>query len=228
LAGQVFSLNGQTFQADSVFNDLLPGAYVLSVDDDQGCDQTFDFVLPGATNNFLDLPADITISFGDSITLVPITNIANPDLLAWTVASTLVCNGCPQVTLRPEATITIMASQADTVTCPVSDETTIRVLRNNLVYIPNAFSPNGDGINDAFRIYPSPGVEEILSFSVFDRWGGRVFLRKNILPTDALAAWDGTLEETQNPNIGVYIYLVEVRLFNGEVVKLSGDLTLIR
>jgi gliding motility-associated-like protein len=228
LAGQTFSLNGQTFQADSVFNDLLPGAYVLSVDDDQGCDQTFDFVLPGATNNFLDLPADITISFGDSITLVPITNIANPDLLAWTVASTLVCNGCPQVTLRPEATITIMASQADTVTCPVFDETTIRVLRNNLVYIPNAFSPNGDGINDAFRIYPSPGVEEILSFSVFDRWGGRVFLRKNILPTDALAAWDGTLEETQNPNIGVYIYLVEVRLFNGEVVKLSGDLTLIR
>jgi gliding motility-associated-like protein len=113
--------------------------------------------------------------------------------------------------------------------CPVADSTTISVVRGELFYVPNAFSPNGDGVNDEFRLFPGPAVDRILSFSVFDRWGGRVFLREDLDPAAALAGWDGTRENGgAAPQLGVYVYLIEVRLLNGEIVKKAGDVMLMR
>jgi hypothetical protein len=71
-------------------------------------------------------------------------------------------------------------------------------------------------------------VERILSFAVFDRWGGRVFLREDFDAEDTLGGWDGLLAGRQNPAIGVYVYLVEVRLFSGKVVSGSGEVLVMR
>jgi len=85
------------------------------------------------------------------------------------------------------------------------------------VYVPNAFSPNGDGINDLFRPY---GTDfEILEMIIYDRWGGELF-RMN----GQSAAWEGKDSEQ-----GVYAFKIKYRdMLNGQEKELTGEFVLIR
>ena len=94
------------------------------------------------------------------------------------------------------------------------------------IYIPNVFSPNGDGINDSFTVSFGPDLDVIgMTGSIFDRWGNLVF------SSDANAfTWDGVFDgEPVQP--GVYVYLIKVTYMLGaqeEVRVFSGDVTVIR
>ncbi|WP_273444897.1 M43 family zinc metalloprotease [Neolewinella agarilytica] len=227
-AGLSFSLDAQSFSPDSTLQNLAPGDYTLFVNDTTGCDQQLTFTIDAATGFFLDLPPDQSIRFGDSLTLTPNTNLPAEVPILWLTSEGAGCPGCDELTLRPLETVTVFAS-ANGGSCPVADSTTISVVRGELFYVPNAFSPNGDGVNDEFRLFPGPAVDRILSFSVFDRWGGRVFFREDLDPAAALAGWDGSRENGGTaPQTGVFVYLVEVRLLNGEIVKKAGDVTMMR
>lgn len=93
------------------------------------------------------------------------------------------------------------------------------------VYIPNIFSPNGDHINDYFRI-ESSHIDKFF-MEIFTRWGERVFTTESITGT-----WNGLLRDGREANPGVYLYHITVNGYNtkGEYIteNLSGDLTLIR
>ncbi len=94
-------------------------------------------------------------------------------------------------------------------------------------YVPNAFSPNGDGVNDDFRPFFKTDFIKIenYDFKVFNRWGSLVFASQN-----ANDAWDGTLKG-QTCETGVYIWTLKVRvLLNGkvQVKELSGDVAIMR
>jgi gliding motility-associated-like protein len=90
-------------------------------------------------------------------------------------------------------------------------------------YIPNAFSPNGDGVNETFMIYSGNDVVKIKSLQIFDRWGGMVFSAKDFLPNDLAVAWDGKDMQT-----GVYSYIVEILFKDGEMERRKGDVNLMR
>ena len=100
------------------------------------------------------------------------------------------------------------------------------------VYIPTAFSPNGDGINDFFTIYTQHNmVQQVNSFRIFDRWGNMVFGRKDFTPTAYrnvdTQGWDGTFKnEPLKP--GVFVYIAEILLADGNLKIMTGDVTLIR
>lgn len=228
LNGLLFSLDDSLYAARSFFPDLAPGNYRVYVQDTLGCGQSYPFSIGAADGFFVDLPPRFVIAFGDSLTLVPLTNVPNPRELVWTTEGTLLCAACPTLTLRPETTTTINVGLLDTTDCPVITETTVRVERDNLFYVPNAFSPNDDGVNDLFRVFPGPAVAEVLRLAVYDRWGGEVFLRKNVDPTSELDAWDGTRPGGRDPGVGVYVYELQVRLFNGEIIRTAGEVLLIR
>ncbi|MCB0522080.1 MAG: gliding motility-associated C-terminal domain-containing protein [Lewinellaceae bacterium] len=95
------------------------------------------------------------------------------------------------------------------------------------VYFPNAFSPNGDGINDVFLPFDDGDVGSISYFRVFDRWGGLVFEVSNALPNDFSQGWDGTVAGKKAEQ-GVYVWLAEVVFRDGEKVRMGGDVTLLR
>ncbi|MEZ4964440.1 MAG: LamG-like jellyroll fold domain-containing protein [Saprospiraceae bacterium] len=92
----------------------------------------------------------------------------------------------------------------------------------NAIFIPNAFTPGGSlGRNDVFGISNPFAVTDMISFEVFDRWGGRVFAAE-----DSFQAWDGTFQgKPVNP--GVYLYRLHYRC-NGEEKVKTGSLTLLR
>ena len=91
------------------------------------------------------------------------------------------------------------------------------------IFVPNAFSPNGDGNNDYFRpFYPDAIVTE-LYFAVYDRWGGIVYETDNIR-TDG---WDGTYKGKRlAPD--VYVFWLKTKCINGEKYEHRGNVTLIR
>jgi gliding motility-associated-like protein len=86
--------------------------------------------------------------------------------------------------------------------------------------VPNAFTPNGDGRNDCFGV-KSWGGATIDEFSVFNRWGERVFTTNN-----ATACWDGRFRGQQMPG-GTYVYVVKAKTFCGPI-KRTGTLILVR
>ena len=228
LDGLLFALDGAAFGTTPLFPNLSPGNYRLLVRDSLGCTRPFDFSIGAAVTFFVDLPDEVTLRLGDSVVLIPTTNAPAADGLLWYIDGALVCNSCPTLTLRPEATATVLVSLADTTGCQVGDETLVRVITDDLFYVPSAFSPNGDGVNDRFRIFPGPAITDVLRLAVYDRWGGEVFLRESFDPTDELNGWDGTRPGGRNPAVGVYVYQAEVRLFTGRVVKRSGEVLVIR
>lgn len=88
------------------------------------------------------------------------------------------------------------------------------------IYLPNSFSPNGDGLNDEFLI-KGVGVRAF-EMSIFDRWGTLMFQTDNITN-----GWDGTYKGEKTPG-GVYIYKVKAESFNNDKFKETGKLTIIR
>ncbi|NUM50644.1 MAG: gliding motility-associated C-terminal domain-containing protein, partial [Flavobacteriales bacterium] len=89
------------------------------------------------------------------------------------------------------------------------------------VNLPNAFSPNGDGENDLFRVLGADSVAE-MELRVFNRWGQQVFYTKQ-----KEQGWDGTFKGQPAPT-GVYAYTLVATLTNGEVITKKGNVTLKR
>lgn len=90
-------------------------------------------------------------------------------------------------------------------------------------YIPNAFSPNGDGLNDTFRVVglPPENITEF-NFQVFNRWGEVIFTTNDIE-----IGWDGTLNDQECP-VGVYIWAVYYKDNGKHQVTNKGTLMLVR
>jgi len=92
--------------------------------------------------------------------------------------------------------------------------------RDNL-FVPTAFSPDGDGRNDVFRI-TNLSFQRIMEFRVFNRWGQEIFSTN-----DHRTGWDGTWEGVPQ-EMGVYNYLIRVAYPDGFVETYKGETTLIR
>jgi gliding motility-associated-like protein len=94
------------------------------------------------------------------------------------------------------------------------------------LFIPNAFTPNGDRLNERFYI-KGQGIQEIRSFRIFNRWGTLLFEKGGVKINDPSYGWDGTFKGIQQPE-GVYSYSVELVCSNGLLVPIKGIVTLIR
>ncbi len=169
------------------------------------------------------LPEEIYISTTGQGVLA--TNIQNDFDFEWTPNIGLSCNNCPnpRITKTEPEIESYFLTIFDSNNC--SYEYEVKLNYNNAPFIPNAFSPNGDGINDYFEFFlPSSGQEILVrKFMVYNRWGGVVFKSTQELNSTNQHRWDGREMDT-----GVYVYLIELVYPNGEEVSFSGDLTLIR
>lgn len=114
--------------------------------------------------------------------------------------------------------------------CIYSDSIEIRLLDFNKKpsddAFPNAFSPNGDGENDYFILYPTPEMKEISGVMIYDRYGNFIF-EENYRSQEDPGGWDGLIGH-QAAEPGVYLVVVDYVLQNGEKQQTTFDLLLIR
>ena len=110
--------------------------------------------------------------------------------------------------------------------CTALDTLKIRVidpkdLECNQLFVPKAFTPNGDGLNDAFYISNPYAIDEVLAFEILDGWGGRVFYTQ-----DRFERWDGTFNG-QKLNPGVFLWKVKYKCKGVEKIDF-GSVTLLK
>lgn len=169
---------------------------------------------------------DRTASAG---TPLPLQAAGSADITSWqwSPGAGLSCTTCPAPEASPRQATKYTVTVRNEFGCAASDNLTVSVVCNNgNLFIPNTFSPNGDGAND--RFYPrGTGIGMIRSLVVFNRWGEVVFERRNFNANDAASGWDGTYKG-QKLSPDVFIYSCEVVCINNEVLPFKGDVTLLR
>ena len=167
-----------------------------------------------------------TINVGQSINLVPLIS-SDVTSSVWSPSTGIASYNFPGVTVRPNVTTEYKVEVANQGHCMATDKLTIYVVCNDAnVFIPNTFSPNGDGANDVFYIRGS-GVFKIKMLRIFSRWGEVVFEGSNINPNDASSGWDGTYKGKKlTPD--VFVYTAEVLCSNNTILTYKGNVTLIQ
>lgn len=115
---------------------------------------------------------------------------------------------------------TLIAKSPQT-NCVGKDSIIVRVISESFLAVPNAFSPNGDGVNDRFRAL-LVGYQQVSFFRIYNRYGQLVFESKGIEDS-----WDGTFNGREL-ELGVYYWLIGVKDRFGKDVEEKGDVTLLR
>ncbi|OQY96085.1 MAG: hypothetical protein B6D37_02965 [Sphingobacteriales bacterium UTBCD1] len=171
------------------------------------------------------MPGTMTIQSGFPA-LIPATYSPKTINWAWSPSSGLSCTDCAQPIAGPKFNTDYMVTFTDQNGCVNTGLIHIIVIcKNANLFMPNTFSPNGDGSNDVF--YPrGKGLDRVKSLRIFDRWGEIVFEQNNFPVNDAMYGWDGTYKG-KKAQPGVYVYQVEVYCDNGEIIKLNGNVALI-
>ncbi|MBK7872174.1 MAG: gliding motility-associated C-terminal domain-containing protein [Saprospiraceae bacterium] len=227
-----YSLNGSSFSSKNEFNSLAPGTYDLVVRDQNGCDTTLEVTLTQPEALDVELQADLgtdppSVIQGDSVTLNVLVSKPEGSVTSITwLPDSIGCNTCLTASVRPMEQTTYSVRVTDENGCVATDDILIFVQQIQRVFVPTAFSPNGDGINDMFYISAAQEVQRIKALRIANRWGTLVYNRENILPNDPTVGWDG-LFKGQRVQTAVYVYVAELEMANGEVVIVSGDVALI-
>lgn len=125
----------------------------------------------------------------------------------------------PTAILYEDMTYTLTTTT--TIGCATSDIVHVKVFKGPEIYIPTAFTPNGDGLNDKFKITPV-GIKEIFYFRILNRWGQVVYTSQSFS-----AAWDGNLSGIPQPT-GTYVWMIAGKTNAGAPFTKQGTVVLIR
>lgn len=203
------------------------GIHIVEIVDANGCaaDTTVEVVLPPVPD--IVLPAELTVTLGETLVLEAQTNLTAWQSLVWTPQPDTSCIACLRQEWIPSTSQVYEVDITDTLGCSASASVRVIVRKQVDIYIPNVFSPNLDGINDFWTLDAGLSVVSLNSLQIFDRWGDMVYFWDAPIPVDEWPGWDGnTRGEKVNP--GVFVYYLEVTLANGETVLKKGDLTVVR
>lgn len=203
-----------------IFGKLITkaGTYCETFKSTQGCDSTHCVTVSSVPGPVLSKPDSSIITIEDSIQL----NAAGGFVYYnWQPPAHLSCTDCPSPFAKPKETTNYVLTVKDQNGC--EDEVTYRVVvfppcDPARLLIPNAFTPNGDGVNDKFRVVPFEGIETVFSIQIYDRWGRKVYEKSGQKDIE----WDGTVDgEPGLPD--VYVWQISINCpLSGEVTKQGG------
>ena len=228
--GYRLSINGQPQIINDNFNldNLQPGVYNLALEDLGGkCsrDTVVEFIR--LTPSFPDWYFIFSEPF---IATQPIeVGLVTPQNLSainWSGDGTLSCNTCETISWVPAEPGRLTLNMIDANGCQFTRDTILNLSSTRTrVFIPNAFTPNGDNINDQFELLTNQALTVINSFEIFDRWGNLLYVANT--QNGNSPKWDGTVNGRQ-ADPGIYIYLIKITQVDGQERLYRGTTQLIR
>lgn len=218
-----YAIDNQPFSNTSLWEQQAGGTYVFKLMDENGCVYEEEFVIPTTPTLSLSVVPELLPCDGSSIDLSPIILSGDNNQLAyqWEDGSSTpfffvdkpgeyevaVSNGCEEVRE----------------TFSVTPE---RGLDSELFFVPNAFSPNEDGVNEVMQVFPAPDVQLVdFDFHIFDRWGNQIFYS-----SDIDQSWNGMIAgQLLKPAVFVWYLEASFELCGQAYqVQRKGDVVLIR
>jgi gliding motility-associated-like protein len=192
-------------------------AYSVTLTNAQGCSGTDTISVTIGSSPFITVTGGGTIIAGSSTAL----NASGGTTYIWSPAAGLSCTSCPDPVASPAGSTTYCVAATDTNGCTVTECIAVSVETPcGEVFVPTAFSPNNDGMNDVECVL-SPCISEI-HFVIYDRWGEKVFESYS-----TAICWDGTYKG-KLMNSAVFVYYLEATLITGEKITKKGDISLVR
>jgi gliding motility-associated-like protein len=211
----------------SSISGLAVGIDSVTVTDSRGCMIDTGFVISNDSSFKITAVPDTTatINEGDNIQLGLTIQAGSGDNYAsitWSPNSGLSCANCQDPIATPLVTTQYTIQATSDSGCSATAQVLIIVVPQHQLYIPNAFTPNNDGINDYWEAFGNKKVWVYLNVEVFDRWGEKVFESN-----DLNYQWDGKYRgNLMEP--GEYVYIFKVTFLDGYTVSNKGSITLIR
>ena len=173
---------------------------------------------------------EIDVNYGDSIILAPVLdfdwNVTGIEFL-WEPATYLSCVNCTNPVVTPEKDVIYSVTAIDNNGCSQTQIIRINAVKDIRVFIPSAFSPNDDGINDILVFNSNNLVSKVNYFKVFNRWGNLMFEATDFEPNNDSHGWDGRFNG-EELNGGAYVYYTEFVFIDGTVQTKSGWVTLLK
>ncbi|NQX96362.1 MAG: gliding motility-associated C-terminal domain-containing protein, partial [Flavobacteriales bacterium] len=218
-SGGTWSGNGITNTSTGTFNPNSAGSgthqIIYTISGNCGSADTININTSTNPNITLTIEDDNCFSKNGSLVAV-VTGDASPYSYNWD-------NGenTPVITNLPSGSYTLIVS--DSLGCSSSTFGSVADLNNNCdfhIFLPNIFSPNGDGHNDLF-IIRGEGIQSV-SLVVYSRWGEKVFETN-----DVEIGWDGTFKDDPM-NAAVFVYYLNATMINNETIEQQGNVTLVR
>lgn len=222
-----FSIDGQTFSTNPVFDHLWPGVYTLYVRDDSGCIGQWSATVPEPEELQVHLTAEKdTVKAGEPLKLtativpegIPISAIEwRPPCLFATQDS---LNQIVHISETTTFAIEIQTYDG----CITRDQATVVVEKPN-VYIPNVIKP-GSNQDAYFTVFAGEGVARIVALRVYNRGGSLVFERNDFQPNDPIKGWNGRWQG-KYVQPGVYPWQAVIEYLDGRQEMLRGDVTVV-
>jgi gliding motility-associated-like protein len=217
-----YSLDGGTFQTSNVFNNVSVGNHTITIKDAAcGPDVVKNVIVATLPSPIINAGPAITIVNGDEITLNG-SGTANLSSILWSPASSIT-SGANTYTpnVKPTITTNYTLNVIDNNGCTASASALITVLPY-CIKVMDAFTPNGDNINDKWLVTQGGACTSQTKVKVFNRYGSEVYSNENYIND-----WMGTYNGKVVPD-GTYYYQIEFTLVGGRKLFVKGDVTIIR
>jgi gliding motility-associated-like protein len=219
-APYTYSIDGVNFQLSNIFSPIAAGNYTITVKDAAGCTGTTTANLTRLYGFSLKLEASPNPVLAGRTVIAQSGAPAVYQILAWQPSSIFSNQNSKAQSFAPDTSITISVIAKTGNGCIDTAFADIIVIPLNEIYVPTAFTPNGDGKNDVLKVFGSSISE--MDLSIYNRLGQVVFRT-----TDKQKGWDGTFGGVPQPN-NVYVYMLKVKKSDGKIVERKGTITLMR
>lgn len=201
-----------------IYPELGEHVYKIVITNDRNCVDEIEIpVVVKAKPEITVLPKDTTIKIGDAIDLKAFGGLD----YSWEPNVNINTPEGPTVLVRPTKDIKYIVVGRNEYGCPNTDTANITIDFTSQTFMPNAFSPNGDGLNDIFKIQ-NVRFERLILFNIYNRFGNLIFSTQ-----DVNKGWDGTIDGKPAPS-DVYFYMIQLGFGNSNTQTIKGDVTLIR
>jgi len=212
-----YSAQNSNLSIDSVYTPVihLPTTFFVDITNAAGCTKTLSVFVDTLARPLLEIGVDIRTEWATLVELNPVTDGVK---FWWSPSEGLSCDTCknPEVTALTTSTFYLIVENANG--CLTAD--TITIIFDGAIYVPNSFSPDGNGTNDVFYAYGIDIVE--FEMNIYDRWGELLFNAKNMLN-----GWDGNYKGELAKN-DVYVWKIKYKDTLGVNGILYGTVTLIK
>ena len=188
--------------------------YTVTATDVYGCSDDAQLTIDLYPTPSVNAGSDVSLDFGGTAQL----NATGVGSILWSPDIAISCLTCFDPLVNPQSSQTYIVTLTDENGCTARDA--VNVFLEGTLYVPNAFSPNGDGVNDVFFAVATE-VDEFFIY-VFNRWGELIWEGN-----DPHHFWNGTYKGTESP-IDTYVWKVQMTELNGDKRNAIGHVNLIR
>lgn len=199
-----------------VANPSITTVYTVDISYDSFCGKTATVMVTVNPNPTVFAGNDASYNMNDAIFVTAL----GTGTLTWVQGEDILCRDCPQTQVYPTRSGCYVVQAVNEEGCSASDDICIELTEDFTLYVPNSFTPNGDGINDQFVFFGENISDATLE--IYDRWGAKIFYS-----ADFHTGWDGTFKDALCP-VGSYTYVIKYTGLNRKKYTKTGNVNLMK